>query len=222
MVFIQDLGRVVQLELIIGAGVPGKLGDPLEIGADDLGLHGLSPGAFQAAELALHLDACLPGKIELVELLAKLVDLAVLIVIPQFLLDRPHLLAEEHLALPFTQLFLDLRLDLGLRLQHSDLSLDMNQDPPQPFLDAQGFEQGLLLADRQLNVACNQVREPARVGDRIENLVQHLLGQAPPLAQFPGPLPGFLVQGGEGGIILVDRLHLLDRQGVDRQRILAL
>ena len=96
----------------------------------------------------------------------------------------------------------------------------MDQDPPQPFLDAQGFEQGLLLADRQLNVAGDQVREPAWVGDRIKNLVQHLLGQALPLAQFPGPLAGFLVQGGEGGIVLVDRLNLLDRQGIDRQRIL--
>ena len=220
MVFIQHLGGVLQLELIVGAGVPGKLGDPLEIGADDLGLHRLPPGPFQAAELALHLDACLPGKIQLVELLAKLVDLAVLIVVPQFLLDRPHLLAEEHLALPLTQLFLDLRLDLGLRLQHPDLSLDMDQDSPQPLLDAQGLQQGLLLADWQLNVAGDQVREPAWVGDGIQNLVQHLLGQAFPLAQFPGPLAGFLVQGGEGGIVLVDWLHLLDRQGVDRQRIL--
>ena len=60
VVFIQDPGGMVQLELIVGAGVPGKLGDPLEIGADDLGLHGLPPGAFQAAELALHLDASRP------------------------------------------------------------------------------------------------------------------------------------------------------------------
>ena len=129
VVLVENLGGVLQLELVVGAGVPGQLGDPLEVGADDLGLHRLAPGAFQAAELALDLDACLPGKLQLAELLAKLVDLAVLIVVPQLLLDRLHLLAEVHLALAFAELFLDLRLDLGLRLQHPDLSLDMDQAP---------------------------------------------------------------------------------------------
>ena len=145
VVFVEHLARVVEIELIVGAGVPGELGDPLEVGADDLGLHRFPPGPLQPSQLALDLDARLTGQLELVQLVAQLADLAALVVLTQLLLDGPHLLAEEHLALPFAELFLDLRLDLVLRRQHADLLLDVDQDPAQPFLDAQRLEQGLLL-----------------------------------------------------------------------------
>ena len=70
-------------------------------------------------------------------------------------------------------------------------------------------------ADRQLDVAGDQVGEPAGLGHRVEHLVEHLLGQPLALAQLHGPLAGLPVEGGEGRVVLVDRLHLLDRHDVD-------
>ena len=128
-------------------------------------------------------------------------DLARLVVLAQLLLDRLDLLAEEHLALPLAQLLLHLRLDLVLGRQHADLPLDVDQHAAQPLLDAQRLQQGLLLGDRQLDVAGDEVGEPAGVGHRVEDLVQHLLGQPPPLAQLHGPLAGLAVQRGEGRVV---------------------
>ncbi len=141
VVLVEHFVGVVQVEVVVGAAVPGQFGDPLQVGADDLGLHRLAPGAFQPAQLALDLDAGLVGQVQLVELRAELVDLAALLVLAQFLLDRLELLAEVHLALALAQLLLHVRLDLGLRLEHADLALDVDQDPPHPLLDAERLQQ---------------------------------------------------------------------------------
>ena len=108
VVFIQDLGRTIEIELIIGTDVPGKLRDPVKVGPDDLGFHRFASGTFQPAELALDLNPCLLGQFELAQLLSKFGDLAILVTLAQFFLDRLELLSKKHLALPFTQLFLDL------------------------------------------------------------------------------------------------------------------
>ncbi len=109
------------------------------------------------------------------------------------------------------ELLLDLRLDLLLRLEHADLLLDLDQDAAQPLLDAEGLEEALLLGGWQLDVAGDQVGEPAGVGDRVEDLVYDLLGQSAPFAELGGPLAELLVERDEGRVVLVDRLHLLDR-----------
>ena len=133
--------------MVVGAGVPRQLRDPLQIGADDLRFHRLAAGALQAAELALDFGARLLGQLELGELLAQLVDLARLVVVAQLLLNRLELLAEIHLALPLAQLFLDLRLDLFLRFEQPDLALDVHEHATESLLDAQRLEQSLLLGD---------------------------------------------------------------------------
>ena len=50
------------------------------------------------------------------------------------------------------------------------------------------LEQPLLLGDWQLDVAGDEVGEPARVGDGVEHLVHDLLGKAAPLAELGGAL----------------------------------
>ncbi len=87
------------------------------------------------------------GSSSFVELLAQLRDLLALVVVAELLLDRLHLLAQVHLALPLAQLLLDLRLDLFLRLEHADLPLDVDEHAAEPLLDAQRLEQALLLGD---------------------------------------------------------------------------
>jgi hypothetical protein len=60
---------------VVRALVPRQLGDPLEVGADDLRFHRLAAGALEASELALDFLARLLRQLELVELLAQLGDL---------------------------------------------------------------------------------------------------------------------------------------------------
>ena len=107
--------------------------------------------------------------------------------------------------LPLAQLRLDLRLDLVLRLEHADLALDQDQDAAEPVLDAEGLQQALLLVERELDVAGDEVGEPAGVGHGVQDLVEDLLGEPPLLAQLHGPLAGLAVEGGEGRVLRVDR-----------------
>ena len=128
------------------------------------------------------------GSSSFVELLAQLGDLLALVVVAELLLDRLHLLAQVHLALALAELFLDLRLDLLLRLEQADLPLHVHEHAAQPLLDAERLEQALLLGDGQLDVAGDEVGEPARLGDGVEHLVHDLLGQPAPLAELGGAL----------------------------------
>ena len=87
----------------------------------------------------------------------------------------------------------------------------MHEHAAEPVLDREVLEQPLLLGDGQLDVAGDEVGEAAGIGHRVEHLVHDLLGQPAPLAQLGGALADLLVERDEGGVVLVDRLHLLDR-----------
>src|SRR6185295_15049247 len=108
---------VREIEVVVRPIAPGKLGDPLEVRPDNLGLHRLATRTLETAELALDFLTRLLGQLELEQLLAELRHLLRLIVVAELLLNRLHLLAEIHLALPLAQLLLDLRLDLLLHLE---------------------------------------------------------------------------------------------------------
>ena len=133
-----------------------------------------------------------------------------MVVVAELFLDRLHLLAQVHLALPLAQLFLDLRLDLLLHLEHADLLLDVHEHAAEPFLDAQRLEQALLFGRLKLDVAGDQVGETAGIGDGVEHLVHDFFRQTAALAELGGALAKLLVQGDERRVVLVDRLHLLD------------
>ena len=179
MVLVEHRLGALQVELVVGTLVPRQLGDPLEVGADDLRFHRLAAGSLEAAELALDFGARFLGQLELRELVAQLGDFLARVVVAQLLLDRLELLAQVHLALALAQLFLDLRLDVFLRLEQPDLTLHVDQDAAQPLLDAQRLEQSLLFRNGQLDVAGDQVGEAARVGDGVEDLVNDFLRKSP-------------------------------------------
>ena len=210
VVLVEDLGGVVEVEAVVRPRVPGELGHPFEVGPDDLAFHRLPAGPLQSPEFALDLGPGLLRELDLVETLPQLDQVAGLVVFPQLLLDRLELLAEVHLALPLAELLLDLRLDLGLRLEHADLALDVDQDAAHPLLDAEGLQEALLLGGRQVEVAGDDVGEPARIVDRVEDLVEDFLGQAATFAQLHRPLADLAVHGGEGRVLRVDRLDLGD------------
>ena len=135
-------------------------------------------------------------------------------------MDRLHLLAEEHLALPLPELLLHLRLDLLLGFQEGDLPLHMHEDLPETVLDRERLQEPLLLGDGELDVAGDEIGEAPRLGDGVEHLMHDLLGEAAPLAELRGTLADLLMERDEGGVLLLDGGELLD--GDDDRREVAL
>ena len=119
----------------------GSSSDGLEVGADDLGLHRLAADPAEPAELAVDFRRASSGRSSASSLLAELLEVVRLVVLAQFLADGLELLAQEHLALALAQLFLDLRLDVLLRVEHADLALEVDQHAAEPLLDREGLEQ---------------------------------------------------------------------------------
>ena len=140
VVFLENRLGAFEIELIVRSLVPWQLRHPFEIGANHLRFHRLTTSAFQAPELALNLLARLPRQLQLCQLVAKLRDLFARIVVAQLFLDRLELFAQIHLALALPQLLLDLRLDVFLCFQQSNLALHVDQNPAQPLLDAQRLQ----------------------------------------------------------------------------------
>jgi hypothetical protein len=62
--------RAREIEVVVAARVPRQLGDPLEVGADDLCFHRLAAGTLETADLTLDFRTRRGGQLELVELLA--------------------------------------------------------------------------------------------------------------------------------------------------------
>ena len=158
VVLVEDLAGVLDVEVVLGLLRPGQLDQPLEVGADDAVLGGGRRQPLQPAELALGLLPRLLGQLRLLDPLAQLVDLGLLLVaLPQLLLDRLQLLAQEVLALALVDLRLDLRLDLGAEPHHLQLAGEDLREPAQPLRDVDLLEQLLLLG----------ARDPQRAGDQV-------------------------------------------------------
>ena len=124
-------------------------------------------------------------------------------------MNRLELLAQEHLALPLAQFLLDLRLDVFLRFEQADLALHVHQHAAQTLFHRERLEQSLLLGHRQFDVTGYEIGELAGVVDRVEHLMHHFFGQATLLTQLGGTLTRLLVERLEGGILEVERHHLL-------------
>ena len=155
---------------------------------------------------------------ERVELLLQpLQVVALVLTFAQLLLDRLHLLAEEHLPLPVAQLLLDLRLDVLLRVEDVDLPLDVNERPPDAVLDRERLEKELPLGRRNVDVAGDEVGEPARVVGLGEDVRDGLVGEAELLRELRRPLLQLLQESDEGGVGRVERRHLsgLDDDGLE-------
>ena len=141
----------------------------------------------------------------------QLLEVVGALALAELVLDRLELLAQVELALPVAELLAHLGLDVLLRVEHRELALDHHQDAAQPLLDRQRLEQRLALGGRELGVAGDQVGQPAGVLDVGQHLLDHFLGQAGALAQLGGALAQLAGERDEGGIVGVERRHLLRR-----------
>ncbi len=209
MVFLEDLGRALQVQRFLRPLVPRQLGDRFEVGADDLRLHRFAAGALQARQLPFDLLLGRFGQLQGLEPLAQLVDVASFVLLAKLLADGFQLLAQDHLALALAELLLHLRFDVLLRVEDADLPLHVHEHPPQPLLHRQQLEQSLPFRRGDIEVAGHEIGEASRlVGDLFQHLADDLVRQARLFAQLPGPLPGFAEQRDKGGVRRLDRLLL--------------
>jgi hypothetical protein len=96
------------------------------------------------------------------------------------------LLAQVDLPLPLTKLFLHSALDVFLRVEDADLSLDVHEDATESVVDRQRREEFLTGVGLQFEVAGHEVGETARFIDAVEDLLDDLFGEAGLLAQLGG------------------------------------
>ena len=201
MILFQNLGGALQVERLLHALVPWQLGHGFEVRPDHLRFHGIAARPLQAGKLTVDFLPGGLGELDGQEPLPQLLDLGGFIFFAQLLTDRLHLLAQQHLALALTQLLLDLRLDLFLRVGHTDLALDVNQNTPQPIFNRQQLEQGLAISRFDVEIARHEVGKAASVGHTFQHLLHHVFRKARLLAQLGGPLPCLAVQRDEGSVL---------------------
>ncbi len=135
-------------------------------------------GSFSSrAELAVGLLAHVLGHVDRVELLAQLLGLGLRrVALPELLLDRLELLAQDVLALGAVELGLDLGLDARADRGDLELAREDLREPPQPPGDVELLQQRLLL----LRLDAQRARRSgarARTGRRGWRRRRELLGQ---------------------------------------------
>ena len=105
------------------------------------------------------------GSSAFVEPLAQQSDLGLLgVLLAQFLLDGPHLLAQDVLALLFAHFGLRLAGDLAAQFQHLHFVREMRVDDPECIGPGFGVEQRVLQINVHAEHARDQVRHLERVG----------------------------------------------------------
>ncbi len=128
-------------------------------------------------QLAIGRPARLLGQDERVEPLPQLVHLGLLRVgLPELLLDRLQLLAEEELALALPELRLHLRLDLRAELEDLQLAVEDARDLAHPLAHVGELEDRLLLLRLQPQRRGDEVAERPGVVD-VRGGDPQLLGQ---------------------------------------------
>ena len=181
VVLVEDLASSDEVELLLALPLPRQPGEPVEVRPDDRRLRRRLRHLLETAEFLERLLLDLLGHARLLDLLLVLVDLGLdLVVLPELLLDRLELLAEEVLALRLGHLLLDAVLDLAAELE----DLQFLTQEARCLLDAglrvECLEDRLLLLDLQVQVERDEVREPAGLLDahgRHEHLLRDGLPQ---------------------------------------------
>ena len=209
MVLVEDLARVLRVELLLGALRPRHRHQPVEVAADHRGLGRLLALALEPAQLALGLLGDLLGHPGLGDLLLVLAD-QVALVLAELLADRLHLLAQEVLALLLLGAGLDVVADLApdLKLgQALALQLDGELEPAG---DVERLEQLQLLLARQVGAERRGVGQRAGLLDRAQEGGDALVvaAQLEDLLDDGAVLARQLESALVVGIAVVDLLHV--------------
>ena len=175
VIFVEHALRVLEIEAVLGARMPGQLGDELEIAARDLVVRRVRRHPCKALELAIRFLLDDLGQVRFRELLSELGDLFfAAFLFAQRVLDRALLLTKQMLALLLFDVLLRLFRDLAAQLVDVELVL---QDVVQPFeqRDRVGrFEHALLACDVEVGERRHPVHLRDRIADRADELLKDL------------------------------------------------
>jgi hypothetical protein len=164
VVLVEDLARLVEVEVVLGRFPPGNGDDPFQIGADDAVLGGGGRQLRQAVELATRLLLDFLGEVGLFDLRPQLGHLGLLLVaFAELVLDGLQLLAEEVLPLGVLHLRLHLGLDLRAELEHLELAVEDHSQLAQARLDVGNLEELLLLLGLEPHRGRDEIGERAGV-----------------------------------------------------------
>ena len=109
------------------ADIPRKVGNPLEVGADDVALRLIRPDRFEATQFAIHDIAHVLWKVSIVELLAEAI--LGIVFVAKLLLDGAHLLTQHRFLLILADVLADLRVDFLAQLSlGAGLSEQLNHE----------------------------------------------------------------------------------------------
>ena len=167
---VEDAARLGDVDRLVLRQLPGKLGQPVEIGADHAVFalrlrHALEPAQFLPGlvlDLLRH-----AGVGDLLFKLGQLLGLAFL-AFAELLLNRRHLLAQQHLALTLVERRLGLLADLGGETKHFDALRHQLGDLLHACGDVDGLEDLLLLLRLDVHVGDGEIGERAGALDRLD------------------------------------------------------
>jgi hypothetical protein len=208
----EHLACVLRVEPLLGTVAPGHRQEPVEVGADHLGLavlvaHPLEPGGFA---LGLLTDAV--GQLRLGDLQAVVVGRG-RVVLAELLADRLHLLAQHVLALLLLRALLHVLSDAAADLQLGEAFPLQLERVLEAFDGVDLVQQLHLLLEGELGSVRGGVRERARVADRADER-----GDAPVVAAeredllHDGAVLALELDRARAGRLLVGPLLDLDAQ----------
>ncbi len=166
MLFVQDFGGVVDIEVVFRLVRPGKLQEPIQVGSDDPDFRSERRHASQATKLLAGLLLDHIGHLDRLKFIVQLGDLLLEdIGLPQLALDDSHLFAQEQLALRFIDGLLNPVVNLVFQLQHVKLFAQQNAHSQQTIRRVVHLQQFLPLDCGQVQGGRHQVGQPARLLD---------------------------------------------------------
>src|SRR5436190_165462 len=158
VVLVEDFFRALEIPAFLGLLLPGDGNQPVEVIAGDRGFRGHRRHRLEPLQLLDRLLLDLFRHLRLFDLLLQLFDfVALLVLAPQFLLDRLHLLVEVVLLLRLLHRLLDARLDLAIHLELVHFGFEQRVDAVEYLYRGDDFEQVLLLVDADDEVGGNRV-----------------------------------------------------------------
>ena len=194
MIFVQNLRRQSEVDLVFGPGVPGELRHPLEERSDDLVLGGLWTRALQALEFPLNLRLLLLLELQRPDPFPELLNVVPFVFVAQLALDLLELLAQQHLPLPLAKFLLHPGLDFLLGVEPCQLALYGDEGLTHSLLVVEHFQQRLLVFGFDVQIEGHEIGERSRLIHTLDQVIESVGRNPPSGAQLGGAFPQFIIE----------------------------